>query len=254
MSEATLPVPPEAAAVAGPAVAAAQAKLAELQALIVDSPVMADIVTEEMNAIKARRAQLEERRMGYTRPLDQVKTALIDLFRPAVDALAQGETICKQKLGAWFQQCERERLAEQARLEAAAREEREKLEAKAKEAEAAGRVEDAAASRQVAELIVAPAVSAPAAIPSKGATIQSRWTMEVTSLEQLVAWIAFGEAAGFPGDDGKAPKLAHPEMLQVLQADEVTLRRLAVALKKDAPFNGHGVRVFERPQVAGRRK
>lgn len=113
--------------------------------------------------------------------------------------LRLAETIIKKKCAAWDDQErkkreEEARLAEAKRLEAE-RKEKEKLEARAKKAEESGRLEKAEALREKKEAVaVLPIFTPPAPPKVQGAIFKKIWKAEVTNMSDLLLSISQGKA------------------------------------------------------------
>lgn len=190
---------------------------------------------EELQAIKRRAAALEDQRKAITKPMDDAKKAVMDLFRGPTDLLAKAEGILKGKLLA-YQQEQQRKAAEQRRIvEAAAAAERDKLRKEAEALAAQGRAGEALVKEQIADMVVA---TAPATVePPKVAGLATRTSIEfeVTDLLQLVQHVA-----------------KNPELLGLIAADSVKLRAYVRGL--GTACNLPGVRVFEKASLAAARK
>lgn len=119
----------------------------------IDSPEMFQMAGTELQSVKARAKQIEDLRLSLTRPLDESKKRIMDLFRHPLARLEEAEGLIRKGM-LTFQQAEREKQ-ERARREAeeTARRERERLEAERRAAEAAERQarEQAAAAQRATE-------------------------------------------------------------------------------------------------------
>lgn len=243
------------------------------QAYVIDSPEMYQAAGDELRDIATKAKQIEETRLSLTRPLDESKRRIMDLFRVPLDRLQQAEQVLRSAMLTW-KKAEDARIArEREAAERAAREERERLAREQAEREAAAAAaraeaarleaegdEDAAAmalaaaedaeaeaadaAEQIELAEVAPPVSLPAAAPTKAAGISSRtnWKFEVTSLAELVA-----ACAGVPAD-----KLARPELLAYLTTDDKAIGGVAKALKGETRIPGVRVYAEEAFAVRGR--
>jgi len=255
--------------------AAAATQLAEntyqlALAYTVDSPEMYALATEELRAIATRKAELTEKRMSLTRPLDAVKAGIMDLFRGPLARLEEADQLLRgaaldwkraedekaRKAQAEAEAVERARLAEIERQ----RREAEDAERKAREVaqaalakgdtaaftlaakladERAAEREEAEEAQQLAE--VAP-VHVPAVAAPKAAGVAGRvtWKAEVVDLAELVKSAAEALARG---DD---------TLLGYLQADTSALGQVAKALKAKARVPG--VRFYAEESLAVRRR
>lgn len=194
-----------------------------------------ELAAEELKEIKRRASALDEERKKITKPLDEAKKAVMDLFRGPLDVLARAESALKGKI-LTFQQEER-RKAEEARIaaEKAAREERERLEREAEELRKQGKSGEAEVKRQIAEMVV----SAPAPVqePPKVAGIATKKIVdfEVEDLHALIRHVA-----------------EHPELLSLLTVDSTKLRAYVRGLGMACKLPG--VRVCEKESLAASRR
>lgn len=250
----------------------AQRMLIEAQAYVIDCPELAEAAADDLGSIKARIKALTDERMAMTRPLDESKKRIMDLFRRPLELLEQAEGCYKRAIGDW-QAKERARLeAERKAQEEAARKAREALEAqqreeqarlqaeadeaaqKAREAAAAG--DDDAAAAAAAQAAVKAAEAAVAqdiahqevmaleamttavkAEPAKlsGISTREEWKAEVVDLLSLVKAVAAGEAS-----------------IELIEANTKEINKRAKALKGE--FRAAGVRVYPVPVVSARAK
>lgn len=113
-----------------------------------------------LRKVKAKSQELDSRRKLITRPLDQAKKAVMDLFRDPIDLLAKAESNLKRSMLAYTQEQERKRQEAERKAQEAARKEEEakrrKLEARADKAEAKGDTEKAESLREQAEEVHVP--------------------------------------------------------------------------------------------------
>jgi len=193
-----------------------------------------EIAAEELRGIKAKASALDDQRKAITGPLDAAKKAVMDLFRGPVEVLTKAEGILKGKM-LTYQQAD-QRKAEEARLQAEriAREQREKLEAEARELAAQGRTGEAAVKETVAQMVVAAPVAAPAPPAVKGISTSTTIDFEVVDLHALVKHIA-----------------AHPELVNLITADSVKIRAYVRGL--GMATNLPGVNIFQKQTLASRK-
>jgi membrane protein involved in colicin uptake len=194
----------------------------------VDSPEMYEVAGDELRGIVTRRKKIEELRLSLTRPIDQAKANIMNLFRGPTDRLAQAESLLRDEMTR-YQREEREKAeaarreaearaaaerAEQERIQREAEAARRKAEAEAEAARKAGddaaakaAAEAAAAQRQAAEAArekveladVAPPMPIATITPkAQGVSTRKNWKAEVTDFKALV--IAAAERAK-GGDD-----------------------------------------------------
>lgn len=201
---------------------------------VVDAP-SAELAGEELRAIKTRAAALEEQRKAITKPMDDAKKAVMDLFRGPVDLLARAEGILKGKLLAYQQEEQRKATEARQAAERAAQAERDRLAAEAAQLAAQGRAGEAMVKEQVASMIVA----APPAVaePVKVAGVSTRTSVEFEVVDLLALVKAVGE---------------RPELLSLVAVDSVKLRAYVRGL--GTACNLPGVRVYEKQSLAAGRK
>lgn len=102
----------------------------------IDSPEMFTAAGAELQAIKTRAKEIETLRLSITRPMDEAKKRVMDMFRAPLERLDQAEQVVRTAMLS-FQHTEQERAARARReAEEAARIERERLEREQHEAEA----------------------------------------------------------------------------------------------------------------------
>jgi hypothetical protein len=213
----------------------ADAALMMVEAFEISDASTYEIAGEELNAIKRKAAGLEEQRKAITRPLDDAKKAVMDLFRGPLDLLGKAESALKSKMLTYSQ--EQARIAREAQMiaERAAQAERARLAAEAAKLAEEGRAGEAMVKQQVAEMIVAAPVAV--AEPAKLAGISTRTQVkfEVVDLHALVQHIA-----------------QHPELIALVAADSVKLGAYVRGLGMACHLPG--VRVFEKASLAASRK
>ncbi len=194
-----------------------------------------EIGADELKAIKSKAAKLEDQRKAITKPLDDAKKAVMDLFRSPLEVLGKAETILKGKLLTFQQEEQRKAREAQLAAERAAQAERDRLAAEAAKLAAEGRAGEAMVKQQVAEMIVAapPAVAEPVKVA--GVSTRSTIEFEVEDLHALVKHIA-----------------AHPELINLVAADSVKLRAYVKGL--GMACNLPGVKVFEKASLSASRK
>lgn len=241
------------------------------RAYTVDSAEMYALAGDELRTIATRKAALEEKRLGITRPMDAAKKAVMDLFRHPLAVLEEAEGCLRGAMLTWKRAEDARLEAERREAERRAQEEAAELERKRQEAEAAERkardeaqaalkagdqeafakaaevAEAAAAQREEAEEAaelaeVAPPVGAMVTAAPKAAGVATRqtWKAEVVSLAELVKGAAEALARG---DD---------TLLAYLQADATALGQVARSLKGRTRIPG--VRVYAEESLAVRRR
>jgi hypothetical protein len=223
---------PTAAALARPGAAALE--LVEAFAVVDDATYT--LAGEELQAIQKRAATLDAQRKVITKPMDDAKRAVMDLFRAPVETLEQAAGILKRKMLEYSTEQQRKAREQQLAAERAAQQERERLEAEAQALKAEGRAGEAAVKEQVAAMVVAAPAPVPAAAP-KVAGVKTTTTVdfEVVDLLALVQHVA-----------------QHPELVNLIVADSTKLRAYVRGLGMATALPG--VRVFEKNGIAAARK
>lgn len=210
----------------------AQLLLSQAQSYEISSPEMYEAAAEDLRSIVTKKKDLDAQRKKITKPLDEAKAAVMDLFKPPIDFLTKAEGILKRGLSAWDEEQERIRRQKEAEAAEALRKEREALEKKAEKMAAKGQVEKAAET--LAQSMSMPtAVVAPEPERAAGISFRDNWKAEVTDLRALVEAVAAG----------KVP-------LRALEASEKFLGAQAKALREE--MNYPGVRVYKDRVVAAR--
>lgn len=146
-----------------------------------------DAAAEMLGEIKGRAKDMDALRRSMTRPLDDSKKRIMDLFRPIAEQLGEAEQHIKGAMIEWNRQEERRLTQERATADA----ERQRLADEATRAMEEGRHLDgliaAEDSLTVPEPPKAPARAA-------GTSKQKLWRAEVVDLQALVLAIATGDA------------------------------------------------------------
>lgn len=179
------------------------------------------IAQTAMKEIKDRIKELEEIRMGQTRPIDQAKARIMDFFRGPLQKLEDAKSYLNRIMVKWTEEQEARRKEQERRLqeEARKRAEEEALQA-ALEAETNGEKQEAEAI--IAEPVYVPPVKVNSFVPkSKESHIRETWSAELISLADLVRGIA----------EGKAPLMA-------VKADMVFLNEQARSYKQALKIAG----------------
>ena len=142
---------------------------------------------EVLGEIKGRAKDMDTLRRSMTRPLDDSKKRIMDLFRPIAQQLGDAEQHLKGAMLEWQQQEER-RLAQE---RVAADAERQRLADEAARAMEEGRHSDAVVAAEDS-LTVPDPPKAPAR--AQGTSTQTLWRAEVVDIQALVLAIATGDA------------------------------------------------------------
>jgi hypothetical protein len=203
----------------------------QVASMSIDCAEVADLAAEELRAIVTRKKELTEMRMEITRPIDQSKARVMDLFKPVIARLEQAEAMIKSSLSDYNRRLQIAQAEKQAAIDAAAAAERKRLEAEAQAESDKGNTEAAAALREFSSMVVAPA-AAPAAAKPEGVSFRSGVEVEVDSVEQLVKHIA-----------------ANPDLTNLVKPDLTAIKAYIKATGRALP----GVVVREKQIVAARR-
>lgn len=117
--------------------------------LQIDSPQALDVAGDELRRLVQRKKDIEELRLSLTRPLDESKRRIMDMFRGPTERLAEAENLLRRGI-VQYQTAEREKAERERReAEARARAERERLERERAAAEAeARRIQEEAAAKE----------------------------------------------------------------------------------------------------------
>ena len=193
--------------------------LAEARAYTITTPEQFTAAAELLRTVATKARELEEQRKAITRPIDESKKRVMDLFRGPLDSLEAAGTVLRRAIGAFEQEQEERRRQAQREADEAARKERERLERQAAAAAAKGQEEKAAAITERAATVVPVHVTAD--VPKvAGVATREVWEFEVVN------------AAALPRE--------------YLVPDEVKLRKVVSALKGDAATAVPGIRVWSR--------
>lgn len=215
----------------------------------IDCIEMATIADEELATIKGKIKELDEKRFAITRPMDEAKKRVMELFAPATARLIQAEAHLKNLLIGWNNK-EKLRLAEEQRVAAEnqrkvaadAEAEAEKLRRQAIQADVAGDtetavqlMEQAEMQSQVAENIQYMAPIVGSATKLGNSSVRSNWKAQMTDKMLLIKAIAAGTAS-----------------VDLVEFAQSVADKRAKALKKE--FVVPGIRVYEEDIVASRAK
>ncbi len=237
-------------------------------AIEIDCPEMFQTAGDELRAITKREKEIDELRLSLTRPIDESKRRIMDLFRTPLERLQEASGLLRRSMTA-YQTAEREKADKLRReAEAKARAEREEQErirreaerverqaredaealrragdaaaAEAAEAEASRAAETAAEAQAQVDLAEIAPPSLPSVAPPKATGISTRqnWKAEVIDLRELI--IAAAAAASI-GDT---------TLLGYLLPNEKAIGQVARALKDQARIPG--VRVYAEDTLAVR--
>lgn len=175
--------------------------------------------TALLKVIKGRQKELDELRRSLTRPLDEAKSRIMNLFKPAADQLAKAEGAIKGAVLTFTKEQERLRREEELRLREEAEKEAERLRKRAEKARAKGQEERAEDLETQAETLPVPIV-VPQMPAAQGIALRTTWHAAVTDFPELVLAVA-RTLAGLPG--GQPITLLIPNMT-VLNAQARALK------------------------------
>lgn len=144
----------------------------------------------DLRDIKGRIAKVTELRFSVTRPLDEAKKRLMDIFAVPLNKLSSAEIFIKRGMLAFQQEQERVRRAEEDRQREIARKEEEKqrkiLEEKAARAAAAGKAAKAEALREKKEQVFVPAPIVESQTPKLDGTITKKvWKYRIVDVSAI---------------------------------------------------------------------
>lgn len=246
----------------------AQIVLDVAETYVIDSPLMFNEAGEELKRIKLKSKDLNDKRVAITKPLDDAKKAVMDLFRQPTEILNQAELVLKNSIVNYQEDQARIARLEQQKQEEAQRIERQALQAKAQAAEEASRKEAEELQRQANEAakngneeeaqkmaeqalikfqtgqaqanviaMEASAMSAPVRVtaPAKvsGISMRETWKAEVTDKAALVKFIA-----------------ENLHLLNLVDVNTSAVNQMAKAMKGN--LNIPGIRAYAEKSVAAR--
>lgn len=219
-----------------PSAAEAQAAVAEINVDLV--PAIYVIHSQEeleqaavlLRNVKTSKTRLEDLRKSMTRPIDDAKKNIMDIFKPQETKLAEAEKRIKSGVNAWNIEQERRRQQEEARLRDAQQKAQAKLEERAASAREKG--QDNKADAILANIPPVPTVIA-ASAPPAGIGSRVTWHAEVTDMLALVRAVAAGQAP-----------------ISYLEANTVALNAAARSMKDTMPVAG--VRFYSKSDVTVR--
>jgi hypothetical protein len=206
-----------------------------VEAFVVNDDATYQLAGEELQAIQRREKALNDQRMAITRPIDEAKSQVMNLFRGPVETLGKAAGILKAKMLGYSQQVAQRAAEERAQAERLAQQERDRLAAEAAALRAAGNAGEAEVKEQVATMIVAAPAAQPEAPKVAGVSERKTVDFEIVDLHALVKHVA-----------------QHPELVGLLTFDSVKLR--AHVKSMGMACTTPGLRVFEKSSLAASRK
>lgn len=224
-------------------------------AVTIDSQEMLDIAGDELRSIVTRKKEIEELRLSITRPMDEAKSRVMDLFKVPTNRLIDAENLLRTEITRYTQEQARiddqRRRDHEAQLELERAQQEQIADQAAAEAEAArksGDIEAAAiatarveaAQEAILSVDVAPPVAVVRTAKTAGISSRENWKAEVTDFKKLV--IAAAERAK-NGDDF---------LLGFLDPNTKALSASAKSMK--SKLSVPGVRIYNDPSLAVSRK
>lgn len=238
----------------------AQNVLSFVQAYEINDDESYGFAAEELTSIKTRLNQLEKQRTAITGPLNAATKAVNDLFRGPTALLTTAESGIKSKMLGWQAKVEAAAAEERRKAEAAAAAERQRLEADAaaRQAEAQAQAQAAQAAAAAGDAQAAALAQAASQRAQDEATAAATTAQVITApVAQIVAPKATGISTSTKVDFEVSDLLAlvkhvaeHPELLSLLVADSVKLRAYVRGLGMNCKLPG--VRVFENKVMSAR--
>jgi colicin import membrane protein len=132
-------------------IAQAQTMLSAAEAMRVTDVDTYTVAATERQTLKGRIKALNDRRLEITRPLDEAKKSIMALFNTPIDLLTKADNAIRTNLLAYDAEQERKRRAEEDRLREIARKEQERLRQQALEAQRKAAEKAAELQRQLDE-------------------------------------------------------------------------------------------------------
>jgi colicin import membrane protein len=128
---------------------------------------------ESLKVIKSKYKEVDDLRKSLTKPLDDSKKRIMELFGKPLDFLEKAEQAVKSAMLKWQQEQERIRKAEEERLQAEQRRQAAELERQAKEAEERAAKLKTSEAREKAEAKAAELKSQAAVVASVNPVVES---------------------------------------------------------------------------------
>ena len=188
----------------------APAMLKQAEAIVILTQAHYESANDVMKAVKTKYKELDTKRKEITKPLDQAKNAVMDLFRNPLELLKKAEISIKVTMIAYAEHQEKIRQEEQKKIDAKAKieeeKERKRLEKRAEKWAAKGKTAKAEELQEQAEEVevVAPVV-APKVEKVAGVSFKQNWSAIVI-------------------DETKVPR-------EYMQVNTMALNRIAKATK-----------------------
>lgn len=145
--------------------------------------------TATLRTIKEKLSDLETRRKGITKPLDDAKASVMDLFRGPKEQLERADRVIRSAMQAYLKAEEVKRIELQRQAEekakAAAAEEQRRLALEAEKDLAEGRELAAMEKIERAESVAVIPEIVPQGYKSKGATPTKNWTFQIVDVSAI---------------------------------------------------------------------
>ena len=143
-----------------------------------------------LKEIKSRIVLLDDKRKEMTRPLDESKKRILDLFRGPIDNYEKAKQFIMRALVSYQAEQEKKRREEEAKMRELAQKEEERqkklLEKQAVKAEARGDIDRAEELRSKKEEVFAPAVIVESNVPKvAGTASRANWKFEITNAKEV---------------------------------------------------------------------
>lgn len=198
--------------------------------VVITTAAQYEIAAAYLMTIKGLLQKIEDARTRITKPLNESLRETNKQAKEASAPLTAAEAEIKEAMGEYSDEQDRIRREEQAKVDAAARVQQDKLQQQAAKALASGKVERAEMLETRASTVVAPVIQREAPRVS-GISTREVWKGQCTDLKALVKAIAEGRAA-----------------LSLVMANDKVIGAQARNLK--AEFVADGVRVWSEKQIA----
>ncbi len=195
------------------------------ESLTIEFPADSIAAQEVRASCNTQLKDLIEQRLEITRPMDEAKAKVMNLFRPITTALEAAIKIFDKKIVAWDDEQERLRQKAQRVEDDAARIERERLQEIADRAAEKGQEGKAERFQERAQSVVANVVPQ-TTVRAAGVSLAKRYTFEIID----------------------------PKKVLIMTPDLVGIGKIVRAMGKEAQaIVGEGVRIIEEKSVSSRR-
>lgn len=197
------------------------------ESLTIEFPADSIAAQEVRASVNTQLKTLIDQRLEITRPMDEAKKKVMDLFRPITTALENAIRVFDRKIIQWDNEQEEIRKKAQRDEEIAAQAERDRLQEISDRALAQGQDGKAEKFQERAQSIVANVIPTEV-VRASGVSVASRWTFEIIDAKKI------------------EPLFLAPDL--------VAIGKVVRAMGKEAQsVVGAGVRIIESKSVASRR-